>query len=450
MDNQKRARNQRGQILLFVTFAAIPMFAIIGLVTDLGYMQYVKKSTQSAADAAARAAIIEFHKANFGGSYSCGGSVVCQATPQYCDPTMTTPSNPIENGCLYAKQNGFLHSSSQDVTYVSGTSASPPTVAGLSSASYWVTFRVTQVVPQLFSAVAGNMSGMVTSRATAAVTGARDCIYALNPIASGALQVGGTASLTSSCGIYVDSSDSAALGTNGGGTISAPEYDVVGGVNTHYSLTPTANTGVSPAADPLANMPVPASAPYTCNYKNYTAPNWSNPTLSPGVYCGGINIKNNNYTLNPGTYILVGGGLTTQDSNSNIAGSGVMFYNTFGATDKGLQAYSPINIAATSTVDLVAPTTGTYTGILFFDDRSAPTDTKCTYCDNYGGGSSAVYQGTIYNRNNGITMEGNSSVSSQYTILIADTISMTGTTGFNDNYTSLAGGSPIKQVSLVE
>jgi hypothetical protein len=101
-------------------------------------------------------------------------------------------------------------------------------------------------------------------------------------------------------------------------------------------------------------------------------------------------------------------------------------------------------------VNLSAPTTGTYTGILFFDDRSAPTDTKCTYCDNYGGGSSAVYQGTIYNRNNGITMEGNSSVSSQYTILIADTITMTGTSGFNDNYSSLAGGSPIKQVSLVE
>jgi hypothetical protein len=36
------------------------MFAIIGLVTDLGYMQYVKKSTQAAADAAARAAIFSF------------------------------------------------------------------------------------------------------------------------------------------------------------------------------------------------------------------------------------------------------------------------------------------------------------------------------------------------------------------------------------------------------
>jgi hypothetical protein len=446
MNNQKRAAKQRGQVLILVTLAAIPMFAIAGLVTDLGYMQYVRRSTQTAADAAARAAMIQFHSANFGSSYSCGGAVVCQAAPQFCDPAIGTPANAIENGCLYAKQNGFIHSSTQDVTYVSGVSASPPTTVGLSSVSYWVTFRVTQIVPMLFSAVAGNTTGMVTSRATAAITGAKDCIYALNPTASGALSVGGTANLTSGCGIYVDSSDSSALGTNGGGTISAPEYDVVGGVNTHYALTPTPNTGASPAADPLASMPAPASAPYHCDYKNYSASNnGSAVVLSPGVYCGGINVKNNLYTLNAGNYILVGGGLTTQDSNSSIAGSGVFFYNTFGDTNKGTYAYSPINIAATSTVSLTAPTSGTYTGILFFEDRSAPASS-----DSYGGGSSAVYQGTIYAKNAAVTMFGNSSVSAAYTILVADTIVMKGTTGFDDNYSSLTGGSPIKQVSLVE
>jgi hypothetical protein len=123
-----------------------------------------------------------------------------------------------------------------------------------------------------------------------------------------------------------------------------------------------------------------------------------------------------------------------------------MFYNTFGATDKGNQAYSPINIAATSTVNFTAPTSGTYTGILFFSDRGAPTGNA----DNYGGGSSAVYQGAIYNKNNGITMDGNSSVNAAYTIIVADTITMIGTSGLNDNYSSLTGGSPIKQVALVE
>ncbi len=452
MNMHEHPRKHAGQALLMVTFAAIPLFGMVGLVVDLGYMQYVKKSTQAAADSAAYAAAIAFHSSNTGSSFSCGGSIICQTTPQYCDPTIIVPSNAIENGCLYAKQNGFIHSSNQDVTYTAGVSATPPTTTGLSSASYWVTFRVTQIVPQLFSAViSGHATGAVTSRATAALVGSQDCIYVLNKTADGALSVGGTASLTSSCGVYVDSNSGSAVGTNGGGLISAPEYDIVGGVNTHYALTPSPNTGAPVAPDPLANLSAPASAPYTCDYKNFKANgNQTSVTLSPGVYCGGINVQNNTFNFLPGDYILVGGGLTTQSANSSIVGTGVMFYNTFGATDKGTYTYSPIDINATSTVSLTAPTSGTYTGILFFDDRSAPTDSKCTYCDNYGGGSTAVYQGTIYNRNNGITMYGNSSANAAYTMVVADTLTLIGTSGFNNNYSSLTGGSPFKKVALVE
>ncbi len=56
----------------------------------------------------------------------------------------------------------------------------------------------------------------------------------------------------------------------------------------------------------------------------------------------------------------------------------------------------------------------------------------------------------VYAKNAAITMYGNSSVSAQYTIVVADTIKLVGTTGFSDNYSSLTGGSPIKRVSLVE
>ena len=47
-------------------------------------------------------------------------------------------------------------------------------------------------------------------------------------------------------------------------------------------------------------------------------------------------------------------------------------------------------------------------------------------------------------------MYGNSSISAAYTIVVADQIHMIGTSSFGDNYASLPGGSPIKQVSLVE
>jgi len=433
---------RKGQVLIMVTLALVPMFGLMGLVTDLGYMHFIKMSAQTAAQAAAQAAIIDFHATVGGSNFVCGsGGVTCSATPTTCTASLTTATNSLERGCMYAQAHGF-NSSNQAVTYQAGTGATPPTAAGIGTASYWVTFRVAQRVPQLFSAVLGNTSGLVVARSTAVVMGGSDCIFALNRTQSGAVSVGGSANLVSSCGVFVNSNSSTALSTNGGVLVQATEFDIVG--NTQAILTPPPNTGVSPITDPLASLPVPASAPYTCDYVNYNPPNWSNPTLYPGVYCGGINVGNNTYTLTTGNYILVGGGLTTQSANSHISGDGVMIYNTFGSGTGHTYSYSPINIAANSTVSLKAYNTGTYAGILFFEDRSAPASS-----DTYGGGSSAVYQGVIYAKNAAVTMYGNSGVSA-YTILVADTITLVGTTNFNNDYSLLATGSPIQTTALVE
>jgi Flp pilus assembly protein TadG len=429
-----------------VTFALIPMFGILGLVTDFGYMHFVKMSAQTAAEAAAQAAIISYHETVGGATPVCNaGGVVCSPDPADCASNITTPTTAIDHGCMYAQTHGF-NSTNQRVTYQAGIASTPPTAPGTGVAAYWVTFRVIQRVPQLFSAVLGNASGLVAARSTATVSGASDCIYALNPHASGALSVGGTANLTSSCGVYVNSDDACAISTNGTGAIlQAPEYDSVGGACTQNPLTPAANTGVSPTSDPLAALPAPASAPYTCDHIG-TFSSSSDTTLSPGVYCGGIHVGNATFTFSAGTYILVGGGLSTQSANSHIIGNGVTFYNTFGATTSGTNySYSPIQIGATSTVNLVAPTSGTYAGILFFEDRNSPPAN-----DDYGGGATAVYQGIIYAKNASITMYGNSSVSTAYTMVVADTIHMIGTSGFNNNYSSLLNGSPIQTTMMVE
>jgi hypothetical protein len=441
-----KARRRSGQVVMMFTLLMVPLFGVAGLVIDLGYLHYTKMSAQTAAEAAAMAAIIDFH-ANVGGaSPACGQpGIVCAETPVTCPQTITTPSSSLEKGCMYAQSHGFT-GSNRWVTYQAGVGSTPPTKTGMGSASYWVVFRVMQKVSSISSAIFDSPSGLVAARSTAAVIGASDCIYALNPTADGAVQVNGAASLNSACGIYVNSNSPSALGTNGGGSISAPEYDVVGGVNTHYTLTPAPSLGVSPVSDPLANLPVPASAPYTCNYFKYSAPNYSNPTLTPGVYCGGIDVQNNIYTLTPGIYILVGGGLKTQSANSHVVGNGVLIYNTFGATtNHGNISYDPIDLNANSTVELRAPRSGTYAGILFFEDRASPA------CDDeYGGGTSAVYEGTIYARNAAVYMSGNSGADAAYTLVVANTINFVGTSGMNNNYSLLPNGSPIQQVVRVE
>jgi len=428
------------------TLVLVPMFGLMGLVSDVGYMYFIKSSAQTAAQAAASAAIISFKSSVSGSGFACGDpNVTCASSPTVCAANVTTPSTPVEKGCAYGMAHGF-DSTNTWVSYQTGVGGQPPTASGIGYTSYWVTFRAGRRVPQLFSAVLGNTSGMVIARATAALTGASDCIYALNPTIDGAVQVNGTASLTASCGIYVNSNSATALGTNGGGTLVATEYDVVGGVDTHYNLTPSANTGAAPITDPLSGLVPPRTAPYTCDYFNYNPPNGSAPVLNPGVYCGGLNVQNDTWTLNPGIYVIVGGGVHTQSANSTLNGNGVMIYNTFGATtNHGTLSYSPIDINANSHVTLRAATSGTYADILFFEDHAAPAAN-----DSYGGGSTAVYEGVIYAPKAAVSFYGNSSANTSNTILVGDTIRIVGTADFHDDYSALPTGSPLQRIVVVE
>jgi putative Flp pilus-assembly TadE/G-like protein len=167
-------------------------------------------------------------------------------------------------------------------------------------------------------------------------------------------------------------------------------------------------------------------------------------TLQPGLYAGGISITGNaNVTFSAGTYILAGGGLTIT-GNATIQGTGVTFYNT---SSTGF-AYAPINITGNATLSLSAPTSGSLEGILFFQDRSIATGSAAS---TVVGNSSSTFDGTLYFPTTGLTYLGNSSVS-EYTIIIANTITITGNSSITigNDYSSLSDGSPIKSTALYE
>src|SRR5262245_55400390 len=213
----------QGQVILMVTFALIPMIAMLGLVTDLGYMYFIKESAQAAADAAAKAAIYRFNRTITGSTFSCASPYpwLCNTTPWSCPSGLTSATNPIESACLYAKDNGFYPTNSrQNVTIVSNITSTIPTAPGVSGAGWWITVRVTQTVPQLFSAIAGNRTGLVAARTTAVIQPGDGCVYALDPVAPASFYQNGTTSFQSACGIYVDSSDPTAMQGKGGGSLT--------------------------------------------------------------------------------------------------------------------------------------------------------------------------------------------------------------------------------------
>jgi hypothetical protein len=426
------------------------MFGVLGLVTDLGWGYYRKAAAKAAAQAAALASA-QAALASAGGGLNCTSAGVSCQTSYQCPTTLTVPGDDLQNGCLYAKDNGFqvIAGGAQNVLMSGGTGV-PPTVAGLNS-SYWATARVSETQPQMFSAVLGNRTATVSARATAIITpDARDCIYIMDPSSSGSLNMTGTSSLVSSCGVYINSSSGSALDGVGTATLSAGAIDIVGGSSFHGTLNPNPpSTGVAVQSDPLWYLPAPNTTSMVVRSTNrFKVDDWDVTTLLPGIYEDGIEVKNGTAIFSPGIYVIKGGGIKTENSNSTITGTGVMIYNT--CSSPGIcgssSDYKGFSLSANSIVSLTAPVTGTYAGILIMEDRSIPAK---KYSDTFGGGSSASYEGTIYAPKSNVKFYGNAS-SSNYAVLVAYQLEMVGTTNVNNNYASLPNGSPLKKIALVE
>jgi len=408
----KRYRNDAGQALLMMALSMVVLCGFAGLGIDMGYLRYMRRRMQAATDSAALAGAAEVG---------------------YGDVTSAAQAD--------AATNGFTNGTKGTTITVNNPPVSGPHQG---NASY-VEVRVAQNQPTFFMKLLGVDSEMVSTRAVAysGVSGA--CIYALDPSQSSAFVVNGNSNLTAQCGILDNSNNStAALVTNGGGCLTAKYIGVVGQFKTNSSCppSPTPISGVAGFSDPLAYLQPPTVGACTSSAVSISG---GTQTLYPGVYCGGINISggSTDVTFSPGTYIINGGGMSIS-GGANVHGDGVTFYDT-GTTS----SFKGVSITGGGNSQLIAPTTGTYASILFFQDRSVGSGSSAAD-SNIAGGSGTAIQGTLYFPTTNLTYAG-SSTNSLYTILIADTVKIANTTIINDTYQTLPNGSsPIHSAILSE
>ncbi len=222
---------------------------------------------------------------------------------------------------------------------------------------------VDHAAPTWFMSLFGWDSVDVKSRAVAgAGANGKACVYVLDPDMDGAFQMNSSAKLTATCGIIVNSSDAEALRASSSAAVTATYVSITGGYQlAGGSVTPTPVTGVPPAPDPLAYLTPPSKI--GCDVVNYSA-NGVTETISPGVYCKGMKLVSGAHVyLNPGMYVIKGGGIDMQ-SGSILEGTGVTFFIT---EDTGF-SYGVISMQSGTLMKVKAPTTGPYAGILFYQD----------------------------------------------------------------------------------
>ena len=232
----------------------------------------------------------------------------------------------------------------------------------------------------------GNFTGSSSRQNTRVTVGG--ALYVLSPWATGALDVSGATSLTEPGPIYVDSDAKSAVTARGDAVVTATSIHVVGSVNISgaASLHPKPITGVQPVPDPLAELGAPPPGPAQ-RFVNLSRS--SVLTINPGVYSSITVGGDAHLIMNPGIYEIAGGGFTVTDSGK-VTGSGVLIYNERSCVPLARPVDGAVNISRAASVQLTAPTSGTYAGIVLFQ---APNDPQTI---SIGGSAVATFGGTVY------------------------------------------------------
>jgi len=161
---------------------------------------------------------------------------------------------------------------------------------------------------------------------------------------------------------------SAALTATGGGQLKVHATTSTGVCAYSCSVSPALTLGAATVADPFASLPSPTVGT-TCDQTNYSTPGSGSATISPGVYCGGITVGGSfALTMNSGTYIMYGGGFNIGNSGT-VTGSNVTVFLTGGTLGGHTYTSAGLSLSGASGTSLSAPTSGTYEGVLFFQDR---------------------------------------------------------------------------------
>jgi hypothetical protein len=420
----RRLQDERGQALIMAALCMPLMLGFLGFALDVGLLSVEKRKVQAAADSAAIAAAAEL---NYG---------------DYLTAAQTA-----------AALNGFTNGVNGATVSVnpSGSSTPSPLYGAYAGQSGYVEVIVKQSTPTAFMSIFNISSVNVSARAVGGLGGAGNCIYALSPIGVTILLNNNAQLSAPDCGVVDDSMTSPAISVTGSASITASSVESVGGVyadNSGSKISPTASTGIAAVSDPLASLSPPSYSLLSCTLDplTYHLNGGSTYSVGPGsTYSTTQNgntvcytsltlgVNGDTVTLNPGIYVITGP--LTFASGTVLGGAGVTFY---------LVGLGSVNIGNGANLNFSAPTSGTYDGILFYQDR---TDILPAVVE---GGSSSTLQGILYFPSAALLI-GNGSTSTVSTPIIASSIAMVGGSKVIDqDYSAINSSSPLATPKLVE
>jgi hypothetical protein len=391
-----------GQLIVFAALSQVVLCCAVALAVDVGFLYDVQRREQIAADAGAVA-----------------GAMAVQSNPSISSADLRT--------AVLAETaiNGFT----AGVDSVTVTVNRPPAAGYYAGNTGYVEVIVRRPTPTYFIRVVGRNSMNVAARGVAGMSSSLGCLYALTQEAGKGLWIKNEKHVwAEKCDMYINSD----MFVETTASVHAASMNIsrnqTGALANYYG---TVKTGVPITPDPLAHYVFPNSAFDSCGSELKIS---SGTTVAnPGCYSK-ITVENISarVTFNPGLYYAKDG--VFLNNLTDVVGTGVTF---FVQNDKFEMA---------GTANFTSPTSGPWAGMLVFlkKDNSKDIEIKNT--------AVVHLKGTIYTRSGKILFTGRSLGTLEYSILVANEIEITDQREvyMNNDFSGVAGGSPIKRPTLGE
>ncbi|KLK91801.1 hypothetical protein AA309_18195 [Microvirga vignae] len=409
-------KNEGGAAAVAVGIMSPVIIGGMALGGETGYWYYTQRKLQHAADVAAHAAGVRKRAGESGVPLRTAATQVAAASgflPVMVDadpdPAVTQP----------VATNLTINNPPQTGSFIGNTKT--------------VEVVLTETKPRLLSSIFSNEAVEIKARAVVRLDGGSPaCVVALSETKPKAVEVSGNTSVTlNDCSIAANSVQPDAyympnstadltadcISTVGGSSIKDPSSGLL-----ELKVCESVQENAPPVADPYADVPEPVIT--GCDESDKVVSGLveterTDPINGPiKIFCSGIEVEaNTTAEFKPGLYVITGGELKV-NNNATLKATGATFFfanNTIAS------------ISGSAVLDLTAPTTGMFAGLVFYGASCEDAPTECGEVFKITGNSSTTsIKGAIYLPGSTIEFLGGTNASSSCLQIIADKVTFTG------------------------
>ena len=391
--------NERGNALILAGAALPLLIGSAGLATDTIEWALWKRQLQRAADSAAIAGVY--------------ANIATQDVSVAVNSDVDKGSNFARSG---TNPNKYLLLNAPVITQ-------PAVAQGTNAVA--VTLQMQQKLS--FSSLFMSSPPIIEASATAAAipTGEYCAQAQINTNTTG-ISAGGNVTVNLKCGIITNSTSIEAAVAFGSSSVTASPVAAVGGLDKtdNWAAGTTLLPFTLAQPDPFADIAPPAIPSGCSNWSDNPQDNQTFHETAPTtpVCLNNFTVKGT-LVLQPGTYVVTGDiGI---NSGANVSCSAC----TFVMTNSTASNTGTVDINGGAQLNLTAPDSGTYKGILFYSNRDAdPTDVN-----KINGNSSSFYKGAFYFPHQKVEYTGNAGVTYECVKLVSWQLTFLGNASINNN-----------------